>query len=78
MLIDLAVYRFMNLGTFLTVEAIERHINTDNVRAFAGLGKQLPFLAAMLALCLWALAGFPPFGSFVGKAMLFEAIPVSG
>jgi NADH-quinone oxidoreductase subunit N len=73
MLLYLAVYLFMNLGAFLAVDAIERQIGSDDLNNFAGLGRQLPVAAVVLTLCLLALAGLPPFGSFVGKTMLFGA-----
>jgi NADH-quinone oxidoreductase subunit N len=73
MLLYLAVYLFMNLGAFLAVDAVERQLKTDDLRQFAGLGRRLPVTAAVLAVCLLALAGFPPFGSFVGKTYLFGA-----
>jgi NADH-quinone oxidoreductase subunit N len=78
MLMYLVVYLFMNLGAFLAVDAIERQINTDEIAAFAGLGRRLPLSAAVFAIGVLALAGFPPFGSFVGKAMLFGAIFAAG
>jgi len=34
--------------------------------------------AAVLAICLPSLAGFPPFGGFVGKTMLFGAAIAAG
>lgn len=73
MLLYLAVYLFMNLGAFLAVDAIERQIGSDDIAQLPGLGRRLPFASAILAICLLALAGFPPFGSFVGKVMLFSA-----
>ncbi|GAC1350689.1 MAG: NADH-quinone oxidoreductase subunit N [Ktedonobacteraceae bacterium] len=73
MLIYLAVYLFMNLGAFLAVDAIERQVGSDDLTKFAGLGRRLPLSAAVLAICMLALAGFPPFGSFVGKVLLFNA-----
>ncbi|GHP01164.1 NADH-quinone oxidoreductase subunit N [Reticulibacter mediterranei] len=73
MLIYLAVYLFMNLGAFLAVDAMERQVQSDSLVKFAGLGRRLPFSATVLAVCILALAGFPPFGSFVGKVMLFSA-----
>ncbi|MBA2678953.1 MAG: NADH-quinone oxidoreductase subunit N [Ktedonobacteraceae bacterium] len=78
MLMYLAVYLFMNLGAFLAVDAIERQLKTDDIGAFAGLGRRLPLSAAVLSIGMLALAGFPPFGSFVGKAMLFGAIFATG
>ena len=73
LLFYLAVYLFMNLGAFLAVDAIERHLASDDLAHFAGLGGRLPVAAAVLALCLLSLAGFPPLGGFVGKTMLFGA-----
>lgn len=73
MLLYLTVYLFMNLGAFLAVEAIERQEQSDDIRRFAGLGRRLPLSTAVLALCLLSLAGFPPFGGFIGKTYLFGA-----
>jgi len=73
MLVYLAVYLFMNLGAFLAVDAIERQRHSDDIRQLPGLGRRLPLTAAVLAMCLLSLAGFPPFGGFVGKTMLFGA-----
>ena len=78
MLLYLAVYLFMNLGAFLAVDAIERQLKSDEIEQLAGLGRRLPVPAAVLAVCLLALAGFPPFGSFVGKTYLFAAALSAG
>lgn len=59
MLMYLTVYLFMNLGSFLAVDAIERQLKTDEIREFAGLGRRLPLSAAVLAIGMLALAGFP-------------------
>jgi NADH-quinone oxidoreductase subunit N len=73
MLVYLVVYLFMNLGAFLAVDAIERCVGSDDIGGFSGLGRRLPVPALALALCLPSLAGIPPLGGFVGKAMLFGA-----
>src|SRR6266568_3456530 len=78
LLFYLAVYLFMNLGAFLAVDAIERQLQTDDLTRFAGIGRQLPLASAVLAISLLALAGFPPFGSFVGKTLLFGAVLAAG
>jgi NADH-quinone oxidoreductase subunit N len=72
-LLYLAVYLFMNLGAFLAVDAIERQVQSDDIAKLAGLGRRLPLTAAVLAVCLLSLAGFPPFGGFIGKTYLFGA-----
>lgn len=73
MLAYLAVYLVMNLGAFLVVAAVGSVIGSDELREYAGLGRRMPFAAAVLAATLLALAGIPPMGSYVGKAMLFAA-----
>ena len=78
MLLYLAVYLFMNLGAFLAVDALERQLSSDDIGQVAGLGRRLPVTAAVLAICLLSLAGFPPFGGFVGKTMLFGAAIAAG
>lgn len=78
MLVYLAVYLFMNLGAFLAVDALERQLSSDDIGQIEGLGRRLPVTAAVLAICLLSLAGFPPFGGFVGKTMLFGAAIAAG
>ena len=73
MLAYLAVYLVMNLGAFLVVAAVGQTIGSDEVRHYAGLARRMPFAAAVLAITLLALAGIPPMGSYVGKAMLLAA-----
>jgi NADH-quinone oxidoreductase subunit N len=73
LLLYLAVYLFMNLGAFLGVDAIERQVGSDELDHFTGIGKRLPVSAAVLALSLLSLAGFPPLGGFIGKTVLFGA-----
>jgi NADH-quinone oxidoreductase subunit N len=77
-LLYLAIYLFMNLGAFLAVDALERQLKTDEIARLAGLGRRMPFVAAVLAVCLLSLAGFPPFGGFIGKTYLFGAALEAG
>jgi NADH-quinone oxidoreductase subunit N len=78
MLLYLAIYLFMNLGAFLAVDAVERQMKSDDISQFVGLGRRLPVTAAVLATCLLSLAGFPPFGGFIGKTYLFGAALAAG
>ncbi|MDQ2806772.1 MAG: hypothetical protein M3Z04_07635 [Chloroflexota bacterium] len=73
LLVYLAVYLFMNLGAWLAVDALERQVGSDTLADWAGLGRQAVLPAAVLTGCLLSLAGFPPFGGFVGKTMLIGA-----
>ncbi len=74
----LLAYLFMNLGAFLGVDALERQVGTDNLDSFSGLGRCQPVAAAVLTISVLALAGFPPFGGFVGKAILLSAALKAG
>ncbi len=47
--------------------------NHDDVRDFAGLGKDRPGLAALLTVFLLSLGGFPPTVGFVAKWYNFNA-----
>ncbi|MDQ2809212.1 MAG: NADH-quinone oxidoreductase subunit N [Chloroflexota bacterium] len=73
LLVYLAVYLFMNLGAWLAVDALERQVGSDTLADWAGLGRQSVLAAAVLTACLLSLAGFPPFGGFIGKTMLIGA-----
>lgn len=73
LLFYLVVYLFMNLGAFLAVAIVERHVGTDQLSAFSGVGRSRPSIGGCLTLCLLSLAGLPPFGGFAAKTMLFGA-----
>jgi NADH-quinone oxidoreductase subunit N len=65
-------YAFMNLGAFGLISFMERegekHLTFDD---YAGLGTTRPFLAALMSVFMFSLAGIPPFAGFIGKYYLF-------
>ena len=64
----------MNLGAFGVVALIEGKDETNlTFESYTGLSKSQPFLAAMLAICMFSLAGIPPFAGFFGKYYIFIA-----
>lgn len=68
------VYLFMQIGAFVVLSILER--NTDKNLMFddySGLSKHFPYLAAMMAIFMFSLAGIPPFGGFFGKYFIFKA-----
>lgn len=78
LLFYLAVYLAMNLAAFFVVSAVGGVLGSDELPHYAGLGRRIPFEALVLGVALLALAGVPPMGSFVGKAMLFGAAMGAG
>ena len=45
---------------------------------YAGLAKENPFLATVLAVGLGSLAGIPPLAGFMGKFLVFVAVFKAG
>ena len=66
----LASYLFTNLAVFLVIAAFSRQVDSDEIKAYAGLSKRSPFLAAAMFIALLSLAGVPPLAGFFGKFLL--------
>jgi len=66
-------YLFMNLGAFAVVICLANALHSNDLSAFAGLGKKAPLLSALFVLFLVSLAGVPPTVGFVAKFYIFWA-----
>jgi NADH-quinone oxidoreductase subunit N len=78
-LVYLACYCVMNVGAFGAVALLEQRGGAGTtLRDVAGLARRRPGIAAALAICLFALAGFPPSAGFVGKYAVFYAAITNG
>jgi NADH-quinone oxidoreductase subunit N len=73
----LLAYVFMQLGAFIAVSIFEsatqdgkdfKNVTFDD---YKGLAKRNPFLATVLTIFLFSLAGIPPFAGFWGKYYIF-------
>jgi NADH-quinone oxidoreductase subunit N len=68
----LFAYTFMTLGAFGVVAVLARRgEEQERVNDLAGLGMRRPFLGAVMALCMFSLAGIPGTAGFMGKWYLF-------
>ncbi|HVK04498.1 MAG TPA: NADH-quinone oxidoreductase subunit N, partial [Armatimonadaceae bacterium] len=68
----LFVYTFMNLGAFAVVIWLSRNGREYlNIQDYAGLAKEQPGAAAVMAVFMLSLAGIPPAAGFFGKLYLF-------
>jgi NADH-quinone oxidoreductase subunit N len=75
----IATYAAATCGAFGVVAVVERLTGSDDLDAFAGLGKRSPALAGLLAVFLLSLAGIPPLAGFFAKFQLFfEALHAGG
>jgi len=67
------VYLFMNLGAFAVVICLSNALQSNDLSAYAGLGKRAPLLSALFVLFLVSLAGIPPTAGFIAKFYVFSA-----
>jgi F420H2 dehydrogenase subunit N len=67
------VYAAMKAGSFLVVAGTEARGMPDDVDAYKGLGRRMPFLAFAMTAFLLSLAGIPPLGGFFSKFVLFSS-----
>jgi NADH-quinone oxidoreductase subunit N len=73
-LIYLAIYLFMNVGTFACILAMRRNGRmVEGIEELAGLGKTHPMLAAAMTVFMFSMAGIPPLAGFFGKLYVFLA-----
>lgn len=67
-------YTFMQIGAFGVVSVLEsREGKYLSVSDYAGLCSTHPFIAALMAVFMFSLAGLPPFAGFFGKYYLFAS-----
>ncbi|MEW6449983.1 MAG: NADH-quinone oxidoreductase subunit NuoN [Pseudomonadota bacterium] len=73
-LIYMAIYLAMTLGTFCVVLAMRRSDGAvENISDLAGLARTHPGLAFFLGLLMFSLAGIPPLAGFFAKYYVFLA-----
>ncbi|HEY8332202.1 MAG TPA: NADH-quinone oxidoreductase subunit NuoN [Tardiphaga sp.] len=78
-LVYIAIYVAMTLGTFAIILAIKRDGKPiETIKDFAGLSRTNPMLAFLFAMFLFSLAGVPPLAGFFGKFYVFVAAIKAG
>jgi len=78
-LVYIAIYVAMTLGTFAVILAMKRSgQHVENISDFAGLSRTNPLLAFFLAMLLFSLAGIPPLAGFFAKFYVFAAAIKAG
>jgi NADH-quinone oxidoreductase subunit N len=79
LLIYMAIYVVMNLGTFAFILAMERDGQpTVTVDDLAGLSRRAPGQALAMGVLMLSLAGLPPLVGFFGKFFVFKAAVDAG
>jgi len=73
-IVYLAIYLAMTLGTFACILAMRRNGRmVENIDALSGLSRTNPLMAFTLAMLLFSLAGIPPLAGFFAKFYVFLA-----
>jgi NADH-quinone oxidoreductase subunit N len=71
-LVYLAIYVAMTIGTFACILAMKRDgAHVEDIASLAGLSRTKPMLAFILAMLLFSLAGIPPLAGFFAKFYVF-------
>lgn len=77
----LLVYTVMNLGAFGVLAMLEwdgMAGRKQTLSSLAGMGLERPVLGASMAVFMFSLIGFPPFGGFIGKYYIFAPAVSAG
>lgn len=73
-LIYMAIYVAMTLGTFACILAMRRHSGyVEDIDQLAGLARTQPVVALFFGALLFSLAGIPPLAGFFAKFYVFLA-----
>jgi NADH-quinone oxidoreductase subunit N len=67
------VYVFSNLAAFGVAAVIADQTGQESIASYRGLARTDPFLAWVMAIALFSLAGIPPTAGFFGKMFLLVA-----
>jgi hydrogenase-4 component F len=69
---------FVKALLFLTAGRLRAVYGTNDVKALSGVIRVLPFSGALFAVGIFALLGFPPFGSFMAEMLILSGIVQTG
>ncbi len=72
-------YVLTTLATFGVILLLARDgFESEEIADFAGLNERSPLYAAIMAICLFSLAGIPPMVGFYAKLSVLQALIASG
>ena len=78
-LVYMAIYLTMTLGTFAVILAMQRNGQmVERISDLSGLARTNPTMAFFLAMLLFSLAGIPPLAGFFAKFYVFLAAIKAG
>lgn len=69
---------FIKAILFLTAGKIEANYRSEDARVVSGLLKDMPYSGLFFMVGVFALLGFPPFGSFLGELIILSGLIGAG
>jgi NADH-quinone oxidoreductase subunit N len=73
------VYAMMSMGSFGAIVLLSSsHHESDQLIDYAGLARRSPWLAFMLLILMFSLAGVPPFAGFWAKWFVLKEVIAAG
>jgi hydrogenase-4 component F len=69
---------FIKAILFLTAGKIEAHYRSEDAREVRGLLRDMPYSGLFFMVGIFALLGFPPFGSFLGELIILSGLIGAG
>lgn len=78
MLFYIFVYIVSNLAAFGVISSIENQTGKVGMDDYNGLHKTNPWLAFVMTLAMFSLAGIPPFAGFFSKFLIFTSVTGTG
>jgi len=69
---------FVKAILFLTAGKIRAHYKTEQISEVSGLIRDLPYSGVFFMVGIFALLGFPPFGSFLGELIIASGLVGGG
>lgn len=63
---------------FLVVGIVDHEAGSRDLTKLSGLGRKMPFTAAMAVIGALSMAGLPPWGGFLSKELFYEAMLHTG
>ena len=75
----IVTYVLTTLGTFGLIMVLSRHgFESEEISDLAGLGKRSPWIAGVMALFMFSLAGIPPLVGFYAKFAVLQSLVSTG
>jgi NADH-quinone oxidoreductase subunit N len=78
-LLYMLMYGLMGVGAFGLVTLLHRaDVGGDRIDDYKGLSRRHPWLAALMVILMFGMAGVPPTGGFMAKLFVFQAAVAAG